>query len=157
VLATAGVVLATLVEPLARWAWTPRVTAARRGLGDRVRERGWSTASPTPHRHAPRLSAHDSADVGNADDGPIPHATLELLERIEKQDGRGPDQPEHVVMSRAASLLDRAEDDGREVLRVEKGTKLKLVRFIGDWGLVMTMRPSGPVFGWARRSDLVAR
>jgi len=142
VLAMLGLVVAMLVEPLARFAMTPNVPAARRGLGERVRTLGWSTAAPA--RHGP---------MRDGDDGPVPHGTLGVLEEMERQAGEPARRtPASVVTRSATALRDRAEDDGREVLRVPKGTRLRLVQTLGDWGLVMTSGPDGPVFGWVQRS-----
>lgn len=150
-LATAGIVVAALVEPLFIWRTTPPAFAARSGLGDEIRALGWSTPSATAQNGEWRSRSPSS---GRDHDDSIPHATLALLERLGFIADDDTERLETVVTKRSVALLDRAEIDGREIMRVDEGTKLSLVRLVGDWGLVMATRPSGVLYGWVRRSSI---
>lgn len=154
-LATAGIVVAVLVEPVFIWRTTPPVFAARSGLGDEVRARGWSTPT-TAGRYGGRRPPDELLAL-RGDDGPVPDATLSLLERLGLVAGDDPDRLETVIARRSVALFDRAESDGREVLRVDEGTPLKLVRSVGDWGLVMAAHADRVMYGWVRLSALSKR
>lgn len=167
--ATVGVVSFALVAPVETWLLYPRpVTAARRGIAHALREGGVAVGPPggprepryDPDAFDPDEALHDHGDKI------IPDEVLERYEREHEREraaearGEGPRGPSPtregaVATRRALSLLDRADDQGSFTARVPKGAKLKLVRLVGDWALVMATGEGNLVFGWTRRAELI--
>jgi len=81
-------------------------------------------------------------------EGPAPELAQESRERGE---GR------RAVMRGPAVLRNRAAAEGDEVLRLERGEEVRLVKEVDGWALLVVDRPRGLVFGWARQEDVLAR
>lgn len=154
VLATVGVILFALVEPVSQWALQPpEVSAAHRGLADTVRGHGWAIAPPDALGHPRRR--HRGRAESLSPNGYIernPETDEQQENAHEAAPGAG------LVIARSEiQLRDRANDSGEPTTRVKKGALLRRISYVGEWSLV-TKNGDGPiVFGWARTSELMLR
>lgn len=156
--ATVGVIAAAWIEPIGRTLEGPQAPAARRGIAELVRSRGWATLAPEATGH-PRIRGGaldpDSFGAGH----PLPPRERDaLLELLAPDDDRlGQDDPVAVgklVVREAFELRDRASDDARVLGMVKPGSRVRVVRHVGEWLLLAVPDGGRATFGWVRREQL---
>ncbi len=147
-LATAAVVAVAWFEPIQRLAEGTQLPAARRGIAGLVRARGWAVGKPEPTGH-PRIRGGVLDPSNPLLAGPHEgHGGLELA-----PDGEGLDGSK-LVANKPLQLRERADDSARVVITVEKGTRVRVVRDLDDWLLLVVPIGTRAVHGWIRRDDV---
>lgn len=167
VLATVGIVIASFAEPVSDWLRSsPEVDTAHRGIAETLRARGFAKGKPEPigaRRY--RATAGDDDDTGHDHgDKLIPDEVLEQYEKEREREARG-ERPKFdelkglgvVITRRAVELRDRADEEAPTTRSIAKGARLQMVRYVGEWALVMTEAPDAKAFGWTKTEDLVLR
>jgi uncharacterized protein YgiM (DUF1202 family) len=154
VLATVAVIAVAWLEPIARVFESRQPPGARRGIAQSMRARGWAVGSGVPVGH-PRIrgGALDPGNSGRA--APERNRLFELLEPDDPIHGNPSGSRGKVLAKKSLKLRDRAADDADLVTSVSAGSRVRIVRDLGEWLLVASDRDGKASFGWVRREELL--
>ncbi len=149
--ATAAVVAVAWFEPLQRLSEGAQAPAARRGIAQLMRSRGYAVGVPEPQGH-PRIRG-GALDPSNPLNRLTPsrdaHSLLELL----AEDGDQPAEPK-LIAKKPLTLRERADDSARVLVTIEVGGRVRVMRDLDEWLLLAARVGNRMVVGWVRREEV---